>query len=355
MAESISVAALFQDYRDWPLIDVRSPGEYAQAHVPWAYSMPLFDDRQRAEVGIAYKHNGQHQAILKGLDLVGPSMSRLAETGWNHTLEHWQQQECVSRTERKRVVVHCWRGGMRSRSVAWLLEQVGLSVRVLEGGYKAYRRSVLDRFCFPLRFRVLTGLTGAGKTRVLNLLQQSGEQVLDLEAMANHRGSAFGYLGPQPTVEQFENNLAEALLQLDAERIVWVEDEAQSIGKVALPGALFKQYRKAPAVFLELDRLERAKNLAQWYGKQPPQQLADGIREIHKRLGGQNVTRALKLLDANDLVGCAACLLEYYDKAYLRAQEKNGRIASQPLPISGLSDVQLIYKLREFSSEWASV
>lgn len=328
---------------EWPVLDVRSPSEYRQGHIPTAISFPLFDDQQRAEVGIAYKHNGRQAALLKGLEFVGPRMRPMAESALEMTRAHWQSKAAeVGKAQQKRVLVHCWRGGMRSQSVSWLLEQVGLEVTLLEGGYKAFRRYVRERFQDRWRFRVLTGRTGSGKTQILHRLAEQGQQIIDLEGLANHRGSAFGNLGPQPTVEQFENRLCWQLNRLEPNQPVWVEDESRSIGRVAIPAALFDQYRTAPAIALDVPRNQRAHALAELYGDQHREQLESSIREIRKRLGGQHVNAAIRDLHRGNLVACAERLLVYYDKAYDRSQQKNARATTLRLDCGSIDRTQLV-------------
>ncbi len=184
-----------------PLLDVRSPGEYAQGHVPGALSFPLFSDAERATVGTIYKQQSRDLALETGLELVGPKLGGFV-------------REARTLAPQGQVVVHCWRGGQRSGSMAWLLRQGGLDVWTLEGGYKAYRTWVLAELAAQqYSLYIIGGRTGTGKTKILHALRQMGEQVVDLEGLACHKGSAFGFIGelPQPTVEQFENDLHAAL------------------------------------------------------------------------------------------------------------------------------------------------
>ncbi|RYY95648.1 MAG: tRNA 2-selenouridine(34) synthase MnmH, partial [Chitinophagaceae bacterium] len=185
------------------LLDVRSPSEYAHAHLPGAMSLPLFSDAERAQVGTAYKQQSREAAIKIGLDHFGPRMRATIET--------------VERAARERdlgpkpvLCIYCWRGGMRSGAVAWLLDLYGFTVHVLDGGYKSFRNYVLETFTLPFRLRILGGYTGSGKTELLPQLKALGETVVDLEGLACHKGSAFGSIDmpPQPTQELFENLLA---------------------------------------------------------------------------------------------------------------------------------------------------
>jgi len=327
------------------VLDVRAPSEFRQGHLSGAKSFPLFDDEQRARVGIAYNHQGRQAAVIQGLQIAGPKMAELAETALAISREHAKTHRSNEATDRAidytthdpprpRILVHCWRGGMRSKSVGWLLEQVGFDVTLLEGGYKAVRRRVLETFAKPWPLLALSGLTGAGKTRQLQRLAETGEQVIDLEALAHHRGSAFGGLGlpTQPTVEQFENRLASLLWELDPTRRIWVEDEGRTIGRVTIPLDFFNQFRAAPAIFMDVPRDVRASLLAVEYGPQELDALRQSINAISKRLGGQNVKRAQELLNDGQLQACADCLLEYYDRAYLHAKSELNRQVTVHVP-----------------------
>ncbi|MBK8554971.1 MAG: tRNA 2-selenouridine(34) synthase MnmH [Lewinellaceae bacterium] len=207
------------------LLDVRSPGEYAQGHIPGAFSFPLFSDEERARVGTTYKQANPEAALLLGLDLVGPKMGHFVV-------------EALKLSRNKKLAVHCWRGGQRSKSMAWLLRLAGCDVVTLNGGYKAFRHEALDQYhLHPYNLRVVGGRTGSGKTKVLQALRDMGEQIIDLEGLAHHKGSAFGAIGEQeqPSVEQFENDLFFALRALDPQKRIWIENESRSIGRVYIP------------------------------------------------------------------------------------------------------------------------
>jgi len=192
----LSVDDFLKEAAHLPVIDVRSPGEYDHAHIPHAINIPLFDNEERAKVGTRYKQVGKDSAVLLGLELVGPKLADFVKKARRLNLTGQE------------VLVHCWRGGMRSGSFAWLLNTAGIKARTLEGGYKAYRSQVLAAFAEPARM-IYGGKTGSGKTEILHELAKQGEQVIDLEALANHKGSSYGAIGqePQPSSEQFENKL----------------------------------------------------------------------------------------------------------------------------------------------------
>lgn len=301
------------------LVDVRAPIEFAKGHIVGAINIPLFTDEERAAVGRTYKHNGREQAVLKGLDLVGPKMKALAKT----LLSSIRPEK----NDTPDFLVHCWRGGMRSQSMAWLAKQVGLKPIVLEGGYKAFRRHVLDSFGTPYPLMILSGLTGAGKTRVLHKLDEIGEQVLDLEGLANHRGSALGGIGlpEQPTVEHFENMMFDRLQQFDPGKNIWVEDESRKIGAATIPNSFLMQMRNSPAVFLDVPRESRAKIAIEEYGPLPIDEIKSAIQKVTKRMGGQNTKAACEALDQGNLEACVNLLLDYYDKSYLNAKAKSPR------------------------------
>ena len=296
----------------WPVLDVRSPGEYAAGHLPGAHCFPLFDDQERAQVGTTYKQIGSHEALLVGLELVGPKMRQLVE----------QAQHVAPAKE---VLVHCWRGGMRSESVAWLLTTAGFTAHTLEGGYKAYRNRVRESFREMPQLMVLGGATGSGKTAVLAALRARGEQIIDLEALANHRGSAFGGIGQgeQPTTEQFQNNLHRAWQPLDPAARVWIEDESFSIGQVKLPLELWNVMKTRPLVLLEVPRADRIQRLVQEYGSLDPLALERAVTAIQKRLGGLRTHQILEALARGQLAEAADHLLTYYDKSYDRCLKRS--------------------------------
>jgi tRNA 2-selenouridine synthase len=290
-----------------PVLDVRSPGEYAQGHIPGAINMPLFEDDERAEIGTLYKQVGQQAAIDRGWELVRPKLDGFVRSA-RETAVH------------ERLLVHCWRGGMRSGHMAAFLRSNGLSAETLDGGYKSFRRIVLDTLERPLKLLVLGGETGSGKTETLRALEAMGEQVLDLEKFAHHRGSAFGGLGepPQPTSEQFENNIFPLFAQFDPDRPVWVEDESRNIGQVFLHAPLWFSMQRAPVVRLEIPLQRRIERLVQDYGAFPKDELATGLHKIAKRLGGLALQQALSALEAGRLDEVARTSLHYYDRAYRR-------------------------------------
>lgn len=289
-----------------PVIDVRSSAEYLKGHIPGAYNIPLFTNEERDTIGTLYVKKGKDEAVLKGLEFVGPKMKDFV-------------LEAKKLAVNNQILVHCWRGGMRSNSMAWLFEQTGLRTTTLKGGYKSYRRFVIEKINGQPNLIIIGGMTGCGKSEILRELKKSGEQILDLEALANHKGSAFGSLGQalQPTQEQFENNLFTEICILDIQKIIWVEDESSSIGRNQLPKSLFEKMQKSQVVLISMDKQERVKRLVKEYACFSKILLAESIKKIEKRLGYDQAKFALEALEENNFDLVAEITLRYYDKAYL--------------------------------------
>ena len=288
-----------------PIIDTRSPSEYSQGHIPGAHNLPLFSDQERAIVGTTYTKNGPDEALIRGLDFVGPKMSMFVTEAKKLAVDD-------------KILVHCWRGGMRSGAMAWLLGFAGLKPSVLTGGYKAYRKHIRESFSSGPEIRVLGGMTGSGKTEVLHQLSAMGHQVIDLEGLAHHKGSAFGWLGQQeqPTNEQFENNLAEKWLSLNQEMPVWIEDESRNVGKVIIPDGIFEKMNSSTIVFIDVPFEERVKRLTGEYGAFDRDDLVSILQKISKRIGGDTAKSAIESLHSGEVRNAVAAVLRYYDKTY---------------------------------------
>eukprot|EP00127_Corallochytrium_limacisporum_P006566 Clim_evm38s230 gene=Clim_evmTU38s230 len=299
--------------------DVRSPIEFKKSHYPPAVNVPLFTDSERAEVGTIFKTLGRQQALHQGLEFVRPKMEQYL---------HWAKEN--SEDGRKHIYMYCARGGMRSGSLAWYFSQCGLKVTLLDGGYKAYRervRAELRQVSLP-PFVMLSGPTGCGKSLVLRHLQlKRGQQMLDLEALANHRGSVFGslFLGSQPTQAMFENVLLEQLLDLDVNIPTWCEAEGGRIGIISVDKNVLEHMTTSPLMFrLEIDREERKKIIMEEYG--PPNDnpmdqawqvsILQCIDQIKKRLGGKLHKELTEQIKAGDWEQTVLELLDYYDRTY---------------------------------------
>jgi len=305
MPRKVIVAEFLKFGENIPTIDVRSPKEYETAHIPGAINIPIFDNEERKQVGIRYKQAGRDFAVQLGLEYVGPKMAEYAK-------------EARKIAKNKELLVHCWRGGMRSGSMAWLFEMIGLRVTLLEGGYKAYRQYIRSQFDRPIPIYILGGYTGSGKTEILYELQKQGEQIIDLEGLANHKGSAFGTIGqePQPTNEQFENNLAKEWLKLDFLKPVWIEDESVTMGRCGIPQNLFKRMRNTQVFKVVIPKKVREERLVKEYANGDIPGLRNALERIHRKLGGLRAQQAMEALNKGDFLKVADITLEYYDKAY---------------------------------------
>ena len=321
--EKIQIQSFLQLAKHYPVMDVRSPAEFSHAHFPGAYNLPLFSDEERKVVGTLYKREGRQQAIKAGLEYFGPKMVEMLETAEKiGAFGHGNSES--ERSGKKTVIVHCWRGGMRSAGVAWLLDLYGFKVYTLTGGYKSFRRWCRAQFTKTYPFFVIGGYTGSGKTGILKELKSRGMEALDLEELANHRGSVFGHLGRagQPSQEMFENVLAMELAALKPDESVFLEDESQRIGSLYIPFELFRYIQTRPVFFLEVPFEKRLKHIADSYGKFDKDEIVEAINRIRKRLGGLETLTALEYLQKEDILGCFRILLKYYDKFYVRGLEK---------------------------------
>ena len=297
-----------------PLFDVRSPGEFAAGHIPGAHSLPLFSDAQRAEVGTLYKQQGAQIAWDRGLELVGPRLIELVR----------EVRQLMQGHDSPLVRVMCWRGGMRSRSVAWLLQQAGFQVEILPGGYRSWRRALLKLFAHPWNWRIFGGPTGSGKTALLHALHAQGAQVLDLEALASHRGSAFGDIGlpKQHSQEHFENLIGAQLLQMDSARPLCVEDESRMIGVLKIPDPLFHGLQQAPMMVLDVPKAVRIQRLVEEYGTLPKESLVEAVHKLRKRLGIEECLHCADAIQQGRLEEAVERLLHYYDKTYEHSLHK---------------------------------
>jgi tRNA 2-selenouridine synthase len=332
--ERIDITYFLQLSGTFPVLDVRSPAEYKHAHIPEAFSVPIFSDEQRKIIGTAYTKESRQVAVDHGLEFFSERMKMIHEDVKSILNGLTNKDGSPINT----LLVHCWRGGMRSDAVAWLLNLYGYKIFVLKGGYKAFRRWALLQFEKQYALKVLSGFTGSGKTEVLKELKEIGKTVIDLEGFANHKGSAFGSLGSdaQPSHEMFENLLAEELWKINnkhghneqTKNEIWIEDESVHIGRVGIPKSFWQQMRESPLYFLEIPFEERVKYIAQHYGKFEKRQLIDCILKIQKRLGGLNTKNAIQFLNEGNFVSAFSILLKYYDKMYLKSLHNRQGIGS---------------------------
>jgi tRNA 2-selenouridine synthase len=229
---------------------------------------------------------------------------------------------------------------MRSASMAWLFETAGIDCCLLKDGYKSYRQFVLALFGNAFPFIVIGGLTGSGKTAALKSLVEMGEQVLDLEALAHHKGSAFGNLGEksQHSTEHFENKICWELNSLDKNRTIWIEDESRSIGRNTLPAGIYKQIRSAPVIFLEIPCKDRVDRLVEDYAGFSKEELCESIQKISLRLGGDITRKATEAVTKGDYKLTAEMVLQYYDKTYLFGLDNRNQQQVFKLPVENVLD-----------------
>ena len=305
MPKIISPKEFLELSKTIPIIDVRSPGEHEIGRIPGAINIPIFNDEERAKVGTRYKQAGKDFAVQLGLEFVGPKLAEFAK-------------QARKLTKNNMMLVHCWRGGMRSQNMAWLFELIGLKAFILEDGYKGYRAYIRALLGNDIPLRILGGYTGSGKTDILKELELLGEQFIDLEGIAHHKGSAFGAIGEleQPSNEQFENNLAEKWMELDVTRPVWLEDESITMGKCGIPITLFKRMREAKVYQVMIPKKIREERLVKEYANGDDLGLKNALNRIAKKLGGLRAQQAFEALDSKDFMTVADISLQYYDKAY---------------------------------------
>jgi len=332
----------------YPILDVRSPSEYAHAHFPGAHNLPLFDDTERAVVGTAYKQESREAAIKIGLDYFGVKMKSMVEQ-----VEKLTGSETIP--SEKSILIHCWRGGMRSGAVAWLLDLYGFKVYTLKGGYKSYRNWVLDQFGKIYNFKILGGNTGSGKTYLLYELVKQGKNVINLEGLASHKGSAFGNLGmpAQPSQEMFENMLAlELHNKSDRNQPIWMEDESQRIGTVNVPGPLWQTMLISPVYFLDIPFEERLDFIVKEYGSLEKERLVNAIIRIKKRLGGLETKNAVNYLIEDNIRESFRILLNYYDKSYTKSLNKkvNSMELLSTIPCEKVAPIENALSILNFSN-----
>lgn len=343
MAESryrINAASFLEQAGEMPVVDVRTPAEYSHGHIPGAVNIPLFSDDERAVVGTLYKKEGRTRAVSAGLDFVGPRMSKLLGEAIDLAAGNG------------RLALYCWRGGMRSDSMSWLFTQGGIETYLLDGGYKAYRNHILKHLGTLNNVIVLGGLTGSGKTRILQELISLGEQVIDLEGLANHRGSAFGSLGmpPQPSSEHFANLLFDQYRATDRNARLFLEDESRNIGSVFMPDEVYDVIRNSPVIAVMPDAVSRMPRLMEEYGKFDPELLAAALQRISKRLGGDNTRLAIEAVQRGDIETAIGIVLVYYDKSYRYGLERRAPLSVTTIETNSSDDRDNAHKVIEIAN-----
>lgn len=307
-----------------PLIDVRTPAEFEHGHIPGAFNMPLFSNEERVKVGTTYKQTGREEAILLGFDLTGPKWSGFIKSA-------------LEIAPGKKIGVHCWRGGMRSGAMAWALDLYGFEVYLIQGGYKSYRRWARQQFELGYKLRILGGMTGSGKTKILQQMMSAGHQVIDLEDLAQHQGSSYGSMNKlvQPTQEQFENNFADRLKDMDPTHEIWVEDESLNIGRCNIPNPFWQQMRHAVLFDLKVPLEQRVASLVQEYGSLDKDFLEECTERIRKRLGPEQTKHAVAAIRENRMSDFIRIVLVYYDKTYRAGLNSRKQDSIFPVEVAG--------------------
>ncbi|HET6420286.1 MAG TPA: tRNA 2-selenouridine(34) synthase MnmH [Geobacteraceae bacterium] len=299
------------------IVDVRTPLEFHEDHIPGAINVPLLGNEERIEIGILYKNTGPHEARRRGLELTAPRFPRIVE-------------EIALKACGRPVLVYCWRGGLRSKTVATILDLVGYRSLQLHGGYKSYRNQVVsyfENFTPPGPVVVLHGLTGVGKTSFLETLRGENYTVIDLEALACHRGSAFGALGLDQTISQkrFESILWHALQKSPEDKPVILEGESRRIGRISLPGNMYEVMNRGIRIWCEASIETRVSRLIEEYGRPEYKiDMAAALSRISRKLGGLKYREISDCLENWELEPFMAGLLNcYYDRVYYKTKEWN--------------------------------
>ncbi len=319
------------------IIDVRSNSEFAEDHIPGAINLPVLNDAERAEVGTIYKQFSPFKARKIGAALVSKNISQ-------HLNEHFANKD-----KKYQPLIYCWRGGQRSASLATVLSQIGWQVTLLEGGYKTYRsyvRQELDSLPRQLNYKILCGLTGSGKTHILEKMHQRGFQVLNLEALANHRGSLLGEewrgkLSPQPKQKYFESTLLQSLKSFNPHENVWVESESSKIGQVHLPQSLWEEMKQSSCVEIKLPLHSRVEFLLREYPHliNNPEILKTKLEKLTSNCGWKRISKWYGMINNHDWESFVQDILEsHYDPTYCQSMQQNFKQVEQVVSLNDLSD-----------------
>lgn len=291
--------------RSIPVLDARSEGEFAQGHILGSINLPILNNEERKTVGTIYKQQGNQEAIIKGFELVGPRFSRIIK-------------DALALFPEKKLMTYCWRGGMRSEIMSWLLSMAGFEIFRLKGGYKTYRTFTYETVRAHRDFIVLGGKTGVGKTVLLQELKKMGEFVIDLEDLAKHKGSSFGGIGqlPQPSIEHFENLLGEELFKIPELEKIWIENESRRIGKVNIANELYANIIASPLIEILKSDSERIDHITSEYAGLPQSELLEAVKRLQKKLGGKRYAEAIEDIKEKRHHSWIENMLVYYDKTY---------------------------------------
>ena len=308
MENTITVSKFVDVSTQYPLIDVRTPQEFKLGHIPGAHNVPVLSDEGGELVQTAYDQQGKEAAMLLGLDLCSRRMRPLIE-----------QIKLIAHNKKTNTfLVYGAYNGLRSKSLSLLMRLFDYEVSTLADGYQAFRNYTHTIVREQKKMIILGGSTGSGKTHILRALKEHGEQIIDLELLAQHRGSIFGSLGQknQPTQEQFENELTLAWRSIDPEKTVWIEDEDRYIGRLSIPEMFWNSMREAPVMYIKVPEKQRISNLCREYGAYSLDALIPCVTRLTQRIGGMITQEIITALQASDTQTACTLLLAYYDKMY---------------------------------------
>ncbi len=342
MIQRISAEEYLRTYKNIPLIDVRSPAEHEHAHHPGAISIPLFSNEERALIGTLYKHQGKSAAIEAGITIVSPHLQQFID-------------KLKEATAQKNVAVYCWRGGMRSQSLAMLFAIAGYKTFQIIGGYKALKKMLREAVAEKKNaFILLGGKTGSGKTDLLKELQNNSEQVINLEGIARHKGSTYGGLGnrEQPSQEQFSVTLFHQLYYMDPKKVIWLEHEGSRLGDIQIPPELSTLTSTAPVLYITIPLQERVTRIINEYGSHTRQALIACTKKLEQQLGGKATTDICALIEQQNIEAAVQALLEHYDRTYTFSKQRNKTNQFIDLDLQNTSSEKRIRKLIDTAEQY---